>query len=298
MLFIFVINGRPNYLNRVRTDIERQLAENPVEHMIYVTKGQGDAIRFVRLYCDLHEKDEVCFVACGGSGTLNEVASGIVGFKHKSLAFLAFGATNDFCKSFPGLDFTSFRKILDGTRRKIDIIRAGDNYAINVANAGFDAMATKEGNTFIAAGMDGAKAYRKGVMSSLIGSRMNRIQVIADGKKLNGKWMLLVTFGNGQWYGGQFHCSPNALTDDGLMDICLFKCMTLLEFFIILRKYTIGKHLTDPFCQKRLVYCKASRAELKSDNLIYLALDGEVVAASRFDIEVIPSEIDFIFPGE
>lgn len=298
MLYIFVINGRQDYHQRIQADIERQLAVNPVEHMIYVTKGQGDAIRFVRLYCDLNEKDEVCFIACGGSGTLNEVASGIVGFKNKSLAFLAFGATNDFCKSFPGQDFSSLKKILEGKHQRIDIIRAGDNYALNIVNAGFDAMVTYEGGNLIAKGMDGKAAYRKGIIRCLIGARFNRIQVTVDGKPLNRRWMLLTTFANGQWCGGQFRCAPKAIPDDGLMDVCMFKCMSLLSFFIVLKKYTDGSFLTDKFCLRRLKYCRAGRAELKSDNLIYLGLDGEIVAASQFDIEVLPSEIDFIFPGE
>ena len=298
MFYIFVINGRPNFKDRIQTEVERQLAENPVDHMVYVTKGQGDAIRFVRLYCDLHEKDEICFVACGGSGTLNEVASGIVGFRNKSLAFMAFGSTNDFCKTFPGLDFTSLGKILRGKHRDIDIIRAGDNYAINMINVGFDAMVTFEGYNLIAKGMDGAKAYRKGVVRCILNSRFNKIRVFTDGKPLNRRWMLLTSLGNGQWCGGQFHCAPNAVTDDGLMDVCLIRCITLLGFLLILKKYTEGRHVTDPFCRRRMVFCRASRAELKSDHLIYLGLDGEIVAASQFDIEVLPSEIDFIFPEE
>lgn len=298
MLYFFVINGRQDHLKRIQPELERQLADTSIDYKFYVTKGPGDAIRFIRLYCDLHEKDEVCFVACGGSGILHEVASGVVGYTGKSIAFLAFGATNDFCKSFPGLDFTSFGKILDGNHRKLDIIRAGDNYALNMINVGFDAMATYEGNTYIAKGMDGRKAYMKGVIRSLFGARFNKIKVTVDGKPFNRKWMLLTTFGNGQWCGGQFHCSPYAVTDDGLMDVCLVKCMSLLRFFLILKKYTEGSHLTDPFCLKKMKYCRASRAELKSNELIYLALDGEIVASSEFDIEVLPSAVNFIFPGE
>ena len=281
MLYIFVINSREDYRSKIRAEVERQLSDCLVEHLIYETAGQGDAIRFVRLYCDLHDKEQACFVACGGAGTLCEVASALVGHKGKSLAFLAFGKINEFCKSWPSRDFHSLRKIVDGEHRPLDIIRVGDNYALNSVSIGFGIR----------------KADRTSTLRDLLPKSSSKIAVSIDGEALPFKSFPLAIFANGEWCGGHFHNSPEAVMDDGLMDVSIFKRTTMVQFFHVLRKCSIGAHLEDKFCRKRMVCRKARRVELSSRDLIYVVLDGEVVASTNFSVEVLPSEIDFVMPG-
>ena len=66
MKYIYIINGRADKASYYQEFFE-QLKENPHPHEVYTTLGEGDATRYVRLYCDLHPDEEVCFVACGGS---------------------------------------------------------------------------------------------------------------------------------------------------------------------------------------------------------------------------------------
>ena len=82
-------------------DIQRQIGELCPGAMQYKTIGVGDGTRFVRSYCEFHQKEEVCFVTCGGSGTANEVGAGLIGYEHKSMAILAYGTTNDLTKYYP-----------------------------------------------------------------------------------------------------------------------------------------------------------------------------------------------------
>lgn len=298
MLYIFIINGRQDKKDRIDSDLERQLDGVQIDYEKYYTTGIGDGIRYVRIYCDLHPEDEVCFVACGGSGTVNEVASGIVGFKNKSMAILAYGATNDFIKYYPEHDFTSLKGIIEGEIAQIDIIRVNDNYALNVVNLGFDSMVAREGNLLIESGMEGTQAFRKAVFRSLFGSRVNHIKVEADGKPLNRRRLLLCTMANAKWCGGQFLCAPNAVVDDGLIEVCLFKTCSLVSFLIMMKEYTAGNHLTDRFCKKRLVYCRAERVKVTSKNLMYISLDGEVIAATKYDIDIIPKAITLVLPSK
>ena len=296
MKYIFVINSRADKRETIDKDLERQLSGKDIHYDVYHTEGSGDGIRFVRIYCDLHQEEEVCFVACGGSGTLNEVASGIVGFHHKSLAFLAYGSTNDFTKNYPDRDFHSLDRILNGENTLIDIIKVNDNYSINVANIGFDSEAAFWGGKLAENGMDGVKAYRRAVFSCILTKRFNRIQVTADGEKLNNKRMLLCTFGNGRWYGGQYLCSPNAVLDDGLIEVCLFKACSLITFLRLLKHYEKGDHLVDPFCKKRLVYRRARHVTATSRNLIYACLDGETIAAGSYEVDILHKAINLVLP--
>lgn len=296
MKYIFVVNGREDKGGTIREDLDRQLSEVDLQYEIYETKGVGDGIRFVRIYCDLHAEEEVTFIACGGSGTLNEVASGVVGFKNKQVGFLAFGQTNDLTKYYPDRDFKSLKKLLNGTVRNIDIIRANNWYSLNMINVGFDAFVSYEGNQYMDAGMDFRKAYATALLKCVLTKRRNGIQVVADGVRLNKKSMLLCSVANAQWCGGMFHCSPRAVVDDGLIDVTLYKPCSLISFVILLMHYKNGDMFESRFCKRRLVYCRAKHLELKSKDILFISPDGEVCADIDFVIDVLPGEISFILP--
>ena len=95
MKFVFIVNERAG--GRHATDVLRQeIANSGVEfdYEIYVTKARLDATDYVKNYCKSY-KDEACFVACGGDGTVKEVVSGLVGEQNKYFAVMVRGC-------FPG----------------------------------------------------------------------------------------------------------------------------------------------------------------------------------------------------
>jgi len=296
MKYIFVVNGRADKRNVILENLGRQLVDIDILYDIYETKGVGDGIRFVRIYCDLHPEEEVLFIACGGSGTLNEVASGVVGAKNKQVGFLAYGQTNDFTKYYPDRDFKSVRKLLAGKISKTDIIRANNWYSLNMINIGFDASVSIEGYNYMNAGMGFRKAYTLSILKCVLLRRRNMIQVTADGVKLNRKSMLLVSVANAQWCGGMYHCSPRAVVDDGLIDVTLFKTCSLVSFFLLLKHYEKGDLLDNKFCLRHLVYCQAKHIDLSSKNILFISPDGEVCADIDFSIDILPGEINFILP--
>ena len=297
MHYIFVINGREDK-RWIADEVDRQIrqAGSGLDYEIYTTSGVGDATRFTRIYCDLHPNAKVCFVACGGTGTLNEVASGLAGFKGKSLALLAFGTTNDFTKNFPDRDFTSLQRILSGTPRQLDLLRVNDSYAINVINIGFDAVVASAANRMIEMGHP-KQAYRFGIFRALLTARFNRIRVVADGKRMNLSRMLLCTVSNGGYCGGEFHCAPRADVSDNLAEVCLIRPMLLISFLGILPIYRRGEHLDRRAVQHHFNYRQAQHVEVHSRDLIDLSLDGEIVSGHDFKIDVLPGEIQFILPS-
>lgn len=295
MHYIFVINGREDKTS-IRPEIERQLAGLDFHYEIYVTSGIGDATRYVNLICDLYPKIEHCFVACGGSGTASEVAAGVVNRENKYMAVMRFGITNDFVKCFPGRDFNSVIAMLKGTPTKIDALKVNESYAINVINIGMDAMVAYFGEIFHAAGYkDG---FRRALARAVLIHRLNRVRVEADGKVLSRKFIMQATLGNGKICGGEYLCSPRAVLDDGLMEVCVFKPMLLLTLIRILPKYRNGQHLDDDFCMRHLRYMRARHVELSSNRLIYLSLDGETIISSHFNIDVLDKAVNIILPAE
>lgn len=297
MHYIFVINGREDK-QWISAELDRQIQEigSGLDYQMYTTTGVGDGTRFTRIYCDLHPSAKVCFVACGGTGTLNEVASGLVGFKDKYLALLAFGATNDFIKCFPDRDFRSLRKILSGTLQGTDIIRVNDDYAINVINIGFDADVAATANRLSEAGR-AKHAYGIGIFRALFTSRFNRIRVVADGKRMNRRRLMLCTVANGSWCGGEYCCAPYADVADGQAEVCLVRPMLLSVFLAILPMYRRGEHLDKRALRLLFRYRRAHHIDVHSRNLIDLSLDGETVSGHDFQIDVLPKAIQFILPS-
>ena len=297
MYYIFIINGRSDKAG-IKEAVMSQI-ENlgiRIDYETYCTEGVGDATRFVKIYCDLHPHDKVCFIACGGTGTVSEVAAGMVGYSGKSLAILAYGTTNDFIKCFPDRDFMSLPRIISGEERKVDIIRVNDSYAINVINVGFDAVVASTANHRIEDG-HAEHAYDIGIIRAVLTSRYNRIKVVADGEKMNRRKLLLCTISNGRICGGEFLCAPRAELDDGLMEVCCIRPMLFVNFLRILPHYRRGAHLDIKWARRRLSYRRASHVDVFSKNLIDISLDGEILTGHKFSIDILPGEISLVIPS-
>jgi len=297
MRYIFIINGREDK-NFIAAEVQRQIDEigAGLDYEIYRTTGIGDGTRFVRVWCDMHPNLECCFVACGGSGMVNEVSSGMVGSKKKSLGILAYGETNDFTKYYPDRDFRSLRKLLAGAPRKIDIIRAGDNYAINVINVGFEAAVAshiynlqEEGKRW--------RIVQRGILNAIFTGRHNRIRVVADGERLTRRSLFECTLSNGKWIAGTFLCAPYADNEDGLIEFSLIRHMGLLSLIRFLPLYTRGEQMEKNPGKRLITYRRVRKVSLTSRNLFDICLDGEIYTGQSFEIEIIPKEINLILPS-
>ena len=307
MKYIYIINGRADKAPYYQEFYE-QLKANPHPYEVYTTMGEGDATRYVRLYCDLHPDDEVCFVACGGNGIINGVASGLVGYMHsgdpiasqctnKTIAMLYFGgATEDFIINFPGRNFRSVRDMLDGTVTPTDIIQVNDSYCLNVCNIGFNSKVASRANELVAEGKSAHEAYTRGVINALVTSRFNRIKVLVDGQRIARGPMVLCTVGNGCRVGGEFNCAPYAKVDDGLLEVCYFRAMSLLRLLLLIPLYRSGQHIGSRVGGSCVLYRQAREVVISSKDLIDIYIDGEQLPGSQFHLKVLPGALPLRLP--
>lgn len=294
MYYIFVVNGREDKAF-IMDDLMPQLKEVNVEYEIYKTTGEGDATRFVRMYCDFHPLDKVCFVACGGTGTLSEVVNGVIGFSNKSVALLAYGSGNNFTLHFPKRNFRLVKDMLEGETFVSDVIKCNNDYSINVINLGFDSMAAYYGTQYILAGKD--KPYLRGTIRSIIFNRFNNYRIIVDGERMTRGTTMFCTIANASHYGQNYKCAPNAKMDDGLMEVEVNRSTSLLTFVIMYQFFKDGRHVTNDFCRRRMKFKSARHVEISSKSLIYLCVDGETVASRHFDIDIIDKAVTLQLPA-
>ena len=297
MTYVFIANGRPDKLN-ITGRVSGMLAGiNAPEHCeIYTTREAGDATYFVRKHCESHPDIKVCYVACGGDGTINEVATGLFGYKDKYLAILAMGTGNDFVKYYKDSSFNSPEGIFNGKCHKIDIMRVNrDHFSINVCNFGFEAAVCSIANILSAKGEP--EPYRKGIIMAILKHRFNRITVTADGERLNRRRMLLCTLANNHYVGGEFCCAPRAVNDDGLIDLCMVRPITLLRFAKLIPLYAKGLHLDSPKCSKVMKYRRVRHVEVHSEKDTEICLDGEMLPGRDFVVDIVPKAINLIIPN-
>ena len=90
--------------------------------------------------------------------------------------------------------------------------------------------------------------------------------------------------------GGGRLIAPDAVIDDGLLDVCLIEAMSALEFVALARKVAGGDHVNDP----RVRYLQASHVTLAFDRVVKVNTDGEVMEATRCEYRVLPRATRFL----
>ncbi len=300
MKYVFIVNpkaGAGENEKTVRAAIENLPQKENCE--IYLTKAPGDAMNFVRERSENEKDEKIVFVACGGDGTINEVMNGAAGHENAAVTCFPCGSGNDFVKCFENKNgFLDLSSLFEKDWKKIDLLKVGNRFSANVTNFGFDTtVAITINKEREKTGHGNKNAYTKGVVTALIKSMKNECTVIADGETLNpdGK-LLLCTAANGQYVGGSFRCAPRAKLDDGLMEVCLIKPISRLRFVKILKPYTAGEHIDNDEMKDIVVYRQAKRVEVIAKPGFAYSLDGEIIHADRFTIELVKNAVNFIAP--
>jgi len=301
MKYFFIVNplaGKFSPEAKIRETLSKLPQKKDCE--IYITKSSGDATVFVQETCKKYSQEEIRFIACGGDGTINEVFSGAMGFSNVSVSCFPSGSGNDFVKVFGTHNFQDIEKLLTAPTQKLDILKIGDRYSVNVTNFGFDTTVVKCLDAHRARTGHGSKfAYTKGIMKALIFSMKSKCKVFCDDKLINPNGQaLLCTIANGQYVGGSFRCAPRSKTNDGLMEVCLIKPISHLRFFQILPQYISGTFLEQKKFQDIVVYQQAKKVEVSGPDGFEYTLDGEIIRNNNFTVEIIHNALNFACPKQ
>ena len=108
------------------------------------------------------------FYACGGDGTVNEVANGIIGYDNAAMSVIPVGTGNDFLKNF-GDDLDKFRdaeNLWDGPQFPMDAIDVNGRVALTIACSGIDARVARDVHNFSESPiLDGKSSYIVSLLS-------------------------------------------------------------------------------------------------------------------------------------
>ena len=302
MKHIFIINpcaGRQDSTALVTQKVESYASAHPdFDYQIYVTRAAGDATLWTRQWCADHPGLPVRFYACGGDGTLNEVVSGIIGFPNVQVTVHANGSGNDYIKYYDSFEaFSDIARLVEGTPHPVDVMKVNKRYSINVCNLGFDAMVCKIGNDVRRKPIIGGKhSYTTGIIRSVFTSRSNYVRMTVDGEPFYDGYMLLCTLGNGRYNGGKYMCAPLSKNDDGLIEINLFKRMSLFKFVGLINDYSLGTHINRPDVQRLMQYRQGTVVEMASPDPFWLVIDGEILHSNHYRVQNLRHAVTFVSP--
>ena len=286
--YVFIHSAKVDALS-LREQVAGQLKkiDRGVEYDFYAAKDVEDALRHVSLYCDLHPELHTCFVACGDDGLTGAVAAGLMGAgEGKSLAVFDPSGRNSLSRYYEGRDFGSISKLLAGAATSLDMIRVNDSYALNACTFGLEDLE------------EGGNARLLHSISTVLRSSFRSISISADGTPVDTGAVLLFTVSNGKYSSGGRLCTPYAVNDDGMMDICIIRNMPPTRLMKILPLLSQGSLAEDTTFSGDLIFRKARSLKIESPKDLTLSADGTRLTGKEFNIRVIHNAIRMVVPAK
>jgi len=174
---------------------------------------------------------------------------------------------------------------------QLDAARANDQLLLLVAGVGIDGLIVHELDR-IRRGPINKLSYLVPAVRALATWRFPAIRVSVDGKPVFGDRPGLAFVGNIREYGTGFPILPDALPDDGLLDVCVLPCATHAEMLDLVLHAANGDHMK----MDGAVYVKGRRIHVAANEPIAVQVDGDSAGFTPLDIELLPVRLPFIAP--
>jgi diacylglycerol kinase (ATP) len=289
--YTFIVNpeaGR-GHGRKLLEPLRNELNSRRVDHEILVTTRAGEALNFAR------NGSGPVVVAVGGDGTLNEVINGLSA-KHRAIGIVPAGSGNDFVKSLkhPGGLSDALDVIFSGKVRMVDAgivtctsadpddrtVETRQRTFINGVGVGFDAAVAAKMQTL--KHLSGTIVYVAAVFQTLGKYKAPVFQTTVDGLERSGP-NLLIAIGNGRCAGGGFYLTPDAIIDDGQLDLCIVADVSVPKILRLMPLVMLGRHRH----VKEVTFLRAEREiSISAEQKFYVHADGEVVGQGVNQVEI------------
>ena len=250
MKHVFIINptaGKKDCTARMMDMAKALAARHSLDLECILTKRSGHAMETARVLAASGR--EVRIYACGGDGTINEVANGIAGSDNAAMTCIPVGTGNDFLKNFGDAAplFADAENLWDGPVMPLDAIDCNGRLALTVACSGFDAQVADDVHKYgklPLLGGQGSYILSLGV-NFLLRSLGHRWTITLDGEVMSGEFALAAVC-NGRYYGGGFMPVAEARMDDGVLNTLVVRKVSRAAFLRFVGAYSKGLYYTLP----------------------------------------------------
>ena len=295
MKHLFIINPAAGSRDRTKAyteQIEKSCASRGLTYEIRVSAYPGNCEEIAREAAQSGQP--VRIYACGGDGTLNEVAAGAAGFDNAAVTVLSGGSGNDFVKIFDDPKaFFDLERLLDCEETEFDLIRVNDRISLNICSVGLDArIGTDVANYKRIPLLSGFRAYVVSTVINIVRGIAEHYAVKIGDETIDGE-MTMICVCNGRFYGGGFNPVPEADPADGLVDVLLVEKVTRLQVPGVIGKYKNGKYKELPHLVRHI---RTDSLQILCDKQTSANVDGELLTAQRVNIRVAEEKLRFFYP--
>jgi len=237
-------------------------------------------------------------IVCGGDGTVNQVANGLLGTA-VNIGIVPMGSGNGlaFAAKIPKRIHKALECIFAGNAVYIDSFYINKKFSCMLCGLGFDAQVAHD---FAKQKKRGLSTYIKQSTKNFFNARHYNFQLILDGKSLNSE-AFFISIANSNQFGNNFTIAPQASLHDGLLDIVVVNKMSKLRMiWTILKQVRNGQvrmYEDKKYHKNDIHYFQAKKITIKNPELAPLHIDGDPAETSEvFEIEIIENAFKLLIP--
>ena len=255
-----------------------------IEH----TLAPGQATQLARRAAD---QGYDLVVACGGDGTVSEVANGLAG-SSVPMGVLPAGTVNIWATEagIPRRPLAAARVLLEGDIRSVDLGAAGLRYFLLMAGVGLDGAIVRDLKPPVKRHLGRAAYILTGALT-IAGFKGSRVVLLVDGQRLD-RHVVWIVIGNTRLYGGVVTVTPHARADDGLLDLCIFPGRGFLASAGYLVALLAGKHLS----LKGVEYRPCKEVSVESGRPLPIQADGDAIGHTPQTFRVAAGALRVVVP--
>ena len=299
MRHLFIINptaGKRSSAAMLMEKVRRLREDRGVDCATILTRSPGHAMETVRSIALTGEP--VRFYACGGDGTVNEVANGVLGLPNAAMTCVPVGTGNDFLKNFGPQAlprFLDLEQLWDGPEFSLDAIDCGGRCCLTIACSGIDAQVAESVHRYSGSPLlTGRGSYLASVAANfLLRGIGHHWTVTLDDEVVEGDFAL-VSMCNGRYYGGGSTPVPQARMDDGVLETILVKKVSRLTFARLFPTYSAGEAASLPNIA-RVVTARTVRIQSAGEDIV-TCLDGESLRSRDVTLRLAEGKVQFFAP--
>ena len=278
--------------------ISKLLQEQELEHDPIFTEYEKHAITIAQ---EAILKGYKNIIVCGGDGTLNEVANGVltqiaVPSQEITIGKISIGKGNDWAR---GMKLPkNYKKAIAHIKKGRTIIQdvglvkttAGERYFVNMSGTGFDGFVADKVNKIKKKGYNvGKVTYLLHVFLHLMQYKANPMQIKIDEGQVSHP-VLTLAVGILPYNGGGMMQTPGALPDDGLFDLTIIKDITRFDILKEIKNLFTGTFIK----HKKVDVYQCQQIEITSSPEVAVEVDGESFGTTPCSYSIIPSKLKVI----
>ena len=298
MRHIFIINpvaGGRDSTDRLMGAAKALQERHGIACECILTRRPGHAMETCRTLSESGE--DLRFYACGGDGTVNEVANGVLGFANAAMTCVPVGTGNDFLKNFGpemAAEFRDVEQLWDAPPFPLDAIDCNGRIALTIACSGIDAQIADTVHRYSGKPLlGGLGSYLASVaVNFLLRDIGHQWTVTLDDEVLTDNFAL-VSVCNGRYYGGGSTPVPQARMDDGVLETILVRKVGKLTFARLFPAYSAGEYWKFPHIAR---VARAGTVRIQSAEPFVTCLDGESVYSRDVTLTLSGKKVNFFGP--